>query len=70
MNTYHQVPLQDKNNCFIAFEANHRLYQFRQIPIGVLDGVTAFQKIMDDFITIESLFGIFAYFDIQLKPWQ
>ena len=60
---YHQVPLQDKDKCFTAFEANRRLYQFRRIPFWVRNGVAAFQKIMDDFITNESLSDTFAYLD-------
>ena len=60
---YNQVPLQDKDKCFTAFEANRRLYQFRGIPFGVRNGAAAFQKITYNFRTNESLSDTFAYFD-------
>ena len=53
--------MQDKDKCFTAFEVNRRLYQFRRIPFGVRNGVAAFQKMVDDFITNESLSDTFAY---------
>ena len=60
---YHQVPLQDKDRLYTAFEANRRLYQFCRVPFGVRNGVAAFQKIIDDFIWDESLSDTFAYLD-------
>ena len=58
---YHQVPLREEDKQYTAFEASNRLYQFRRIPFGVTNGVAAFQKIMNDFISDECLLDTFAY---------
>ena len=61
--TYHQVPLREEDKQDTAFEANNRLYQFRRIPLVVTNGVAAFQRIMNDFISDEYLHDTFAYLD-------
>ena len=58
---YHQVLLQEEDKQYTAFEANNTLYQFRRIPFGVTNGVAAFQRIMNDFISDECLHDTFAY---------
>ena len=60
---YHQVPLQNRDKTFTAFEANGRLYQFCRIPFGVTNGVSAFQRTIDSFIAEEGLTDTFAYLD-------
>ena len=60
---YHQVPIKNKERKYTAFEANHRLYQFRKIPFGVTNGAAAFQRSMDTFISEEALEDTFAYLD-------
>ena len=60
---YHQVPLQNRDKKYTAFEANGRLYQFCRIPFGVTNGVSAFQRTIDSFIAEEGLTDTFAYLD-------
>ena len=38
---YHQVPINKNDRKFTAFEANSRLFQFKQIPFGIENGVLA-----------------------------
>jgi hypothetical protein len=45
---YHQIPLQEKEKPFTAFEANGRLYQFCRVPFGVTNGVACFQRTIDN----------------------
>jgi len=47
---YHQVPLAPEERPMMAFEADGRLFQYCRLPFGVTDGVSAFQRVMDDFI--------------------
>ncbi|MGL4483015.1 MAG: RNase H-like domain-containing protein, partial [Lactococcus garvieae] len=48
---------------FTAFEACGRLYQFRRIPFGVTNGVSCFQRTIDEIISSEKLKNTFAYVD-------
>ena len=48
--TYHQVPLAPEERPMTAFEADGRLFQYCRLPFGVTNGVSAFQRAMDDFI--------------------
>ena len=67
---YHQVPINEGDKSYTAFEADHGLYQFKRIRVGVMNGVATFQRIMDD-ITRENLSSTFAYlnnvFVVKLK---
>ena len=60
---YHQIPITEEDKPFTAFEACQKLYQFRQIPIGVTNGVASFQRIIDNVILEENLENTFAYVD-------
>lgn len=60
---YHQIPLRNYEKPYTAFEANGNLYQFKRIPFGVTNGVSCFQRIIDDIISKEKLSGTFAYID-------
>ena len=60
---YHQVPIKQSERQYTAFEANMSLYQFCRVPFGVTNGVAAFQRTMDAFISDESLEDTFAYLD-------
>ncbi len=60
---YHQIPIMETERSYTAFEACGRLYQFKRIPFGVTNGVSAFQRVMDSMITSENLEGTFAYLD-------
>ena len=39
---YHQIPIQEADKKYTAFEANGRLFQFRRIPFGITNGVSPF----------------------------
>ena len=60
---YHQIPIQDADKAYTAFEACGRLYQFRRIPFGVTNGVACFQRVMDNIIQNANLKDTFAYVD-------
>ena len=60
---YHQVPLSPTDRPFTAFEADGRLFQFRRLPFGVTNGVAAFQRFIDGFISAHNLKGTVANLD-------
>ena len=60
---YHQLPLQEHEKKFTAFEANGKLYQFTRVPFGVTNGVSCFQRTIDKVIQEEKLMDTFAYLD-------
>ena len=60
---YHQIPIVEKERKFTAFEATGKLYQFKRIPFGVTNGVSAFQRVIDKIIQEEHLTNTFAYLD-------
>ena len=60
---YHQIPLQKHEKLYTAFEADGNLYQFKRVPFGVTNGVSCFQRTIDDFIKSNDLQGTFAYVD-------
>ena len=66
---YYQVPLQNRDKKYTAFEANGRLYQFCRIPFGVTNGVSAFQRTIDSLIAEEGLTDTFAYLD-DVNMWK
>jgi hypothetical protein len=58
---YHQIPLQEKEKPFTAFEANGCLYQFCRVSFGVTNGVAHFQRAIDNIIAKENLRDTFTY---------
>lgn len=60
---YHQIPIKETDKMFTAFEACGNLFQFRRIPFGVTNGVSCFQRVIDQIIKSESLSATFAYLD-------
>ena len=58
---YHQISIIDEDKKVTAFEANGRLYQFQRLPLGVTNGVSMFQRCMDQFIEEEKLLDTFPY---------
>jgi transposase InsO family protein len=60
---YHQIPIDEEERRFTAFEACNRLFQFCRIPFGVTNGVACFQRAIDEIIHLEKLEGTFAYVD-------
>lgn len=60
---YHQIPLQESERKYTAFECLGDLYEFTVIPFGVTNGVPCFQRIMDDLVKEEGLTDTFPYLD-------
>ena len=60
---YHQIPLNEEDKAYTAFEAMGKLYQFRRMPFGVTNGTACFQRTMDNLISENKLEGAFAYVD-------
>ena len=60
---YHQHELNPVDRPFTAFEADGGLYQFCRLPFGVTNGVSSFQREMDNFVAENSLKGCFPYLD-------
>jgi len=60
---YHQVPLAPEERPMTAFEADDRLFQYYRLPFGVTNGVSAFQRVTDDFIKRHKLRKVYADLD-------
>ena len=60
---YHQLLIKSEDRPYTAFEANGRLYQFKRLPFGVTNGVSIFQREMDQIIDDRSLKGVYPYLD-------
>ena len=60
---YHQIPIAQCDREYTAFEAGGELLQFTRIPFGVTNGVSAFQRTMDNLIAKHNLKGTLAYMD-------
>ena len=60
---YYQIPLSPEDRPYTAFEACGKLYQYTRLPFGVTNGVSFFQRIVDELIEKYELYGTFAYLD-------
>ena len=60
---YHQIPLQDGDKKYTAFESDGKLYNFVCMPFRITNGVAGFQRVIDSIIETEKLEGTFAYVD-------
>ena len=60
---YHQVPLKKEERIYTAFEDCGKLYHYKRLPFGVTNGVSAFQRVVDDFIKCHDLKKVYAYLD-------
>ena len=60
---YYQIEICPKDRPYMVFQAGNRLYQFKRIPMGVTNGVSAFQRFMNSFISDDKLSGTFSYLD-------
>jgi len=60
---YHQIPLLEEERFYTAFEAGRELYQYKRLPFGVTNGVSAFQRSIDCFIKRYQLQNVYAYLD-------
>ena len=60
---YHQVLLPQSDREFTSFEAAGRLYQFKRLPFGLTNAVSAFQRLMDKIVEDNQLQGVYVYMD-------
>ena len=60
---YHQVPIQEQDKIYTAFETDGKLYQFKRLPFGVTNGVSTFQRTIDKVIENKQLSDTFAFLD-------
>ena len=60
---YHQIPIEECNKAYTAFEACGKLFEFNRIPFGVTNGVPQFQRKMDELVTNSGLKDTFPYLD-------
>ncbi|GFW73116.1 retrovirus-related Pol polyprotein from transposon opus [Trichonephila clavipes] len=60
---YHQIPIQDSEIHYTAFEACGKLYQFLRVPFGVTNGVACFQRVIDKIIEDEGLTLTYPFID-------
>ena len=60
---YHQILLLEEERFYTAFEAGGELYQYKRLPFGVTNGVSAFQRSIDRFIERYQLQKVYAYLD-------
>ena len=54
---YYQIPLCPADRSYTAFEADRKLYQYTRLPFGVTNGVSLFQRIVDNLIEKYKLSG-------------
>ena len=60
---YYQVPLSIEDRPYTAFEPEGKLYQYTRLPFGVTDGVSFFQRIIDNIIAKYDFRDTYAYLD-------
>jgi len=60
---YHLVPLRNEEKDFTSFEANGKLYRFNRLSFGLTNGVSCFQRIMNNLISQHNLKATFSYLD-------
>ena len=60
---YYQIEICLEDRPYMAFQAGNHLYQFKWIPMGVTNGVSAFKCFMNSFISDNKLSGTFSYLD-------
>ncbi|GFT46967.1 retrovirus-related Pol polyprotein from transposon 17.6 [Trichonephila clavipes] len=62
-NAYHQIPIQDSERHYTAFEACGKLYQFLHVPFGITNGVACFQRVIDKIIEDEGFTLTYPFID-------
>ena len=60
---YDQIPISLKDRKSTAFEAYGKLYQFTRLPFGVTNGVSAFQRSIDNIVDKEKFSDTFVSVD-------
>ena len=58
---YYQIPLAPEDREYSAFETNGKLHQYCRLPFGVCNGVSAFQRIINNMIKKHYLHKTYAY---------
>ncbi|XP_059837244.1 uncharacterized protein LOC132400298 [Hypanus sabinus] len=58
---YHQLPIRPQDCPYTTFEAGGRLYHFLRVPFGVTNGVSVFQRKMDQIVDQYQLKATFPY---------
>ena len=48
---------------YTSFEACVMLYQYKQLPFGLTNGVSVFQRVINNFIKRHNLEKVYAYLD-------
>jgi len=57
------VPLLAEERHYTAFEADGQLFQYKRLPFGVTNGISVFQRSIDEFIKRHRLKKVYAYLD-------
>jgi len=57
---YYQVPIPPEDEKYTGFEPLEKLYQFTRVPLGVTNGVSAIQRIIDTVIQKHGLRRTYA----------
>ena len=60
---YYQVPLAQEDTPFATLETDGKLWQYTRVPFGPTNGVSCFQRKMDNFVAKYELNNIFPYTD-------
>lgn len=60
---YHQLPMRKEDRQYTAFEAAGRLFHFLRVPFGVTNGVSVFQRTMDQMVSKFNLPATYPYLD-------
>ena len=60
---YHQIPLHEDDKVYTAFEADGGLWEFNRIPFGVTNGVSKFQRNINNIVANENLQATFPFMD-------
>ena len=60
---YHQIPISLEDRKYTAFEACGKLYQFTRLPFGITNGVSAFQRSINNIVDKEISSDTFVFVD-------
>ena len=55
--------MKKEERIYTAFEACGKLYHYKRLRFSVTNGVSAFQRVIDDFIKRHNLKKVYAYLD-------
>ena len=60
---YYQIPICKADHEYTAFEADGQLFQYTRLPFGVTNGVSMFQRVIQNIIQKHNLKDTYAYLD-------